>query len=171
MGYIPSLRWRHDGRDGVSNHQPDDCLLNSLFGLRSKKTSSSASLAFVWGIHRGPVNSPHKWPITRKMFPFDDVVMTEYTKSAKIVSMCFSGAISDLYYHFTDQMPNFSRVNYWSGVLPYRFPILSASFNKHRGGDCTRRHYCYQEDSHHHVLTWIIDKKFNFGSCKQTLQC
>ena len=36
---------------------------------------SSASLAFVWGIHRGPVNSPHKWPITRKMFSFDDVIM------------------------------------------------------------------------------------------------
>ena len=27
------------------------------------------------GIHRGPVNSPHKWPATRKMFPFDDVIM------------------------------------------------------------------------------------------------
>ena len=37
---------------------------------------SCASLAFVWGIHRGPVNSPHKWPVTRKMFPFDDVIMT-----------------------------------------------------------------------------------------------
>ena len=36
---------------------------------------SSASLAFVWGIHRGPVNSPHKWPVMRKMFPFDDVIM------------------------------------------------------------------------------------------------
>ena len=39
------------------------------------KHSSSASLAFVWGIHRRPVNSPHKWPVTRKMFPFDDVIM------------------------------------------------------------------------------------------------
>ena len=32
------------------------------------KHQSSASLAFVWGIHRGPVNSPHKWPVTRKCF-------------------------------------------------------------------------------------------------------
>ena len=40
-----------------------------------RKHQSSASLAFVWGIHRGPVNSPHKWPVTRKMFPFDDVIM------------------------------------------------------------------------------------------------
>ena len=40
-----------------------------------RKHQSSASLAFVWGIHREPVNSPHKWPVTRKMFPFDDVIM------------------------------------------------------------------------------------------------
>ena len=40
-----------------------------------RKHQSPASLAFVRGIHRGPVNSPHKWPITRKMFPFDDVIM------------------------------------------------------------------------------------------------
>ena len=40
-----------------------------------RKHQSSASLAFVWGIHRGPVISPHKWPVTRKMFPFDDVIM------------------------------------------------------------------------------------------------
>ena len=42
-----------------------------------RKHQSSASLAFVRGIHRGPVNSPHKWPVTRKMFPFDDGIMTE----------------------------------------------------------------------------------------------
>ena len=38
---------------------------------------SSASLAFVRGIHRWPVNSPHKRPVTRKMFPFDDVIMSK----------------------------------------------------------------------------------------------
>ena len=40
-----------------------------------RKSQSSASLAFVRGIHLWPVNSPHKWPVTRKMFPFDDVIM------------------------------------------------------------------------------------------------
>ena len=39
---------------------------------------SSASQAFVWGIHRWPVNSPHKWPVTQKMFPFDDVFIYVY---------------------------------------------------------------------------------------------
>ena len=46
-------------------------------GADQSKHQSSASLAFVWGIHRGPVNSPHKWPVTRKMFPFDDVIMDD----------------------------------------------------------------------------------------------
>ena len=40
------------------------------WGADQRKYQSSASLAFV----RGPVNSPHKWPVTRKMFPFDDVI-------------------------------------------------------------------------------------------------
>ena len=44
-------------------------------GADERKYQSSASLAFVRGIHRWPVNSPHKGPVTRKMFPFDDVVM------------------------------------------------------------------------------------------------
>ena len=39
------------------------------------KHQSSASMAFVRGIHRRPVNFPHKGPVTRKMFPFDDVIM------------------------------------------------------------------------------------------------
>ena len=45
-------------------------------GADQRKHQSSASLAFVRGIHRWPVNSLHKWPVTRKMFPFDDVIMT-----------------------------------------------------------------------------------------------
>ena len=45
-------------------------------GADQRKHQSSASLAFVWGIHRGLVNSPHKGPVTRRMFPFDDVRMT-----------------------------------------------------------------------------------------------
>ena len=44
-----------------------------------RKHQSSMSLAFVWEIHRGPVNSPHKWPVTRKMFPFDDIIMLLWT--------------------------------------------------------------------------------------------
>ena len=44
-------------------------------GADQSKHQSSASLAFMREIHRWPVDSPHKGPVTRKMFPFDDVIM------------------------------------------------------------------------------------------------
>ena len=44
-------------------------------GSDQRKHQSSASLAFVRGIHRWPVNSPHKGPVMWKMFPLDDVIM------------------------------------------------------------------------------------------------
>ena len=73
-----TLPWRHNEHDSVSNHQPRECLLIRLIGADQRKHQSSASLAFVWGIHRRPVNSPHKGPVTRKMFPFDDVIMNSF---------------------------------------------------------------------------------------------
>ena len=69
------LTWRHNERDGVSNRQPHHCLLNRLFRRRSKKTSKLRVTGLCVGNSPGPVNSPHKWPVTRKMFPFDDVIM------------------------------------------------------------------------------------------------
>ena len=74
---LKTLRWRYNGRDCASNHHTSLTIAYSTVysGADQSKHQSSASLAFVWGIHRGPVNSPHKWPVTRKMFPFDDVIM------------------------------------------------------------------------------------------------
>ena len=46
-------------------------------GANQRKHQSSVSLAFVRGIRRWPVNSPHKWPVTQKMFPFEDVMITK----------------------------------------------------------------------------------------------
>ena len=60
-----TLQWRHNGRDSVSNHQPHDCLLNCISRSRWQKTSKLC----VTGLCVG--NSP----VTRKMFPFDDVTM------------------------------------------------------------------------------------------------
>ena len=44
-------------------------------GADQRKHQCSASLAFVRGIHRSPVNYPHKGPVTRRMIPFNDVIM------------------------------------------------------------------------------------------------
>ena len=85
---LTSLKWRHNGCDGASNHQPHHCLFNRLFRRSSKKHPSSTSLAFVWGIRRGPVNSPHKWPVMRKRFLFDDVIIIYiiYKKAFSLVN-------------------------------------------------------------------------------------
>ena len=60
-------------------------------GADQRKHQSSASLAFVREIHRGPVNSPHKWPVTRKMLPFDDVIMI-LSHGRYCVVLCFDHA-------------------------------------------------------------------------------
>ena len=62
-------------------------------GADQRKHQSSASLAFLRGNPRWPVNSPHKWPVTRKTFPFDDVIMNN---SAFVQSICW---------HRTGDMP------------------------------------------------------------------
>ena len=55
-----------------------------------RKHQSSASLAFVGGIHQWTVNSPHKGPVTRKMFPFDDVITGSPSGYAR---WCISGSV------------------------------------------------------------------------------
>ena len=78
MTWVPrgytSLQCRHNEWDGVSNQRRLDCLLGRLFRRRTKH-QSSASLAFVRGIHRWPVDTLHKGSVTRKMFPFDYAIM------------------------------------------------------------------------------------------------
>ena len=63
-----ALHWRHNDHDGASNHQPHGCLLNRLFGRWSKKTSKLRVTGLCAGNSPGPVNSPHKGPVTRKCF-------------------------------------------------------------------------------------------------------
>ena len=88
-----SLPWRHNERDGVSNYQPHDCLLNRLFRRRSKKTSKlrvtglcefrrrskKTSNLRVTGLCDGnsPVTGeyPAQRAVTRKMFSFHDVIL------------------------------------------------------------------------------------------------
>ena len=76
VGAIP-LHWLHNDHDGVSNHQPHGCLLNRLFRRRSKKTSKLRVTGLCVGNSPGPVNSPHKGPVTRKMFLYNYVIMTK----------------------------------------------------------------------------------------------
>ena len=72
-----TLQWRHNVRDGVSNHQPHDCLLNCPFRRRSNKTSKLCVTGLCTGNSLVTGEFPHnKGLVTRKMFPFDDVIMS-----------------------------------------------------------------------------------------------
>ena len=59
---------------------------NVYSGADQREHQSSASLAFVRGIHWWPVNSPQKGPVTRKMFPFDDIIMKCLTNGIAMVT-------------------------------------------------------------------------------------
>ena len=96
-----ALRWRQNGRDSVSNHQPRHCLLSLLFGRRSKKTSKLRVTGLCVGTSPGPVNSPHKGPVTRKIFPFDDVIMGE-AHSVKPIKAKYSTKTNPSNYFWND---------------------------------------------------------------------
>ena len=96
-----------------------------------RKHQSSASLAFVWGIHRGPENSPHKWPVTRKIFPFDDVIMIwhKYGKYRIIlrVKAHFVDSyenMASLYIHIYEIYVYISEMELWM-ILSHTFKLLS----------------------------------------------
>ena len=75
------LQWRHNERDGVSNHQPHncqqiDCLLNNdQDNMQHKKHIKAPH--YVRGLHRSTMDSHHKGPVMRKSFPYHDVIMTK----------------------------------------------------------------------------------------------
>ena len=74
---LDALQWSNDGRDGVSNHQTHHYLLNRLFRSRSKKTSNFHVTWLCAG--NSPVTGEFPAHITRKMFPFDDVIILTMT--------------------------------------------------------------------------------------------
>ena len=66
-------------------------------GADERKHRGSVSLAFVRGIHRWPVNSPHKGPVTRKIFPFDDIIMQKKHGSHGATKACLYKYIHTTY--------------------------------------------------------------------------
>ena len=71
------LQWRHNGHGGVSPISP--LLLNRLIWCRSNKTSKLRVTGLCAGNSPGTAEFPHKWTITRKKFPFDDIMRSSNT--------------------------------------------------------------------------------------------
>ena len=113
-----TLQWRHNGCDGVSNHQPHVCLLNRLFRCRSKKTSKLRFTGLCVG--NSPVNSPHKWPVTRKMFPFEDhfdeISIAGCTRSRILANSTTANDEISLKLHFCFIEDNHGVISRWSSI-------------------------------------------------------
>ena len=85
-----------------------------------RKHQSLASLAFVRGIHRRPVNSPHKWLVTRKMFPLEDVIMfseviTIDRSDLHAMGSALDGAVFDIAQILAYLVHNMSRSQFYLG--------------------------------------------------------
>ena len=130
-------------------------------GADQSKHQSSASLAFVRGIHRGPVNSPHKWPVTRKMFPFDDVIMEinimtthGFSVLKTILLMCTETEVLYDTYTLTwkyqqEEKVNFSQIHFtmtWVWRLRTWCPVAEkCSVKSFNWWDFANRHFSYRD--------------------------
>ena len=107
-----ALRWRQNERDGVSKHQPHDCLLNHLLRRRSKKTSKLG----VTGLREGnsPVTGkfPSQRASTAEKFAFDDVIIGSHVlRSTKVLVKVNDDTKDNLTrYDFLYMYINFSRI-------------------------------------------------------------
>ena len=142
-------------------------------GADQSKHQSSASLAFVWGIHRGPVNSPHKWPVTRKMVPFDDVIMTGKFPSLRLVN-----APEELWQFHSMMSSHWRKQQSFCGQIYILWVYCVGKFPAHRdcgnitGGERTRVSadtlVKMAEDhlAHRTGLLWLSDFASILSSCK-----
>ena len=79
-----SLHWRHNEPDGVSNHQPRDCLLNCLFRCKSKKTSKLSVTGLCAENSPGTGEFSAQKASNAEMFSFDDVIMCVTCKGSVV---------------------------------------------------------------------------------------
>ena len=122
-----------------------------------RKHQSSASLAFVRGIHRSagnsPGTSPHKWPVTRKMFPFEYVIMRKHQRHGKRFHVMTSSGLKEipsqaLHRKIWTQQFAPSRIEWWCPVSKKLSKItiinlFAVPLNRNSNTFCGRcaRHY------------------------------
>ena len=112
------ITWRHNERNGVSTHRRLECLFNGLSRSRSKNTSKLRIIDFC---DRWPVNFPHKRPVTRKIFSFDDFILSYWVKIISLLP-CLLGPSS------CGPKDAIWRRTYWAtldGLLPVRHQAIN----------------------------------------------
>ena len=108
-----ALQWRHN--EAMASQITSLTIVYS--GADQRKHQSSASLAFLWGIHRWPVNFPHKVPVTRKISPFEDVIMDNthlsiefFYHRAALYLQCHAWLATDEFASHSKTLPNLPQI-------------------------------------------------------------
>ena len=124
---VTSLHWRHNGLDSVSNHQPHDCLLNRLFGRRSKKTSKLRVTGLCAGTSPGTGEFPAQMTSYAENVLFDDGIMFCY----KIVATCGKLQLGETRRYF--QFPWLLFKSGWADLCAIQMAsVLGTAHEKHQ---------------------------------------
>ena len=88
------LQWHYYMPDGASDHRRLDYLLNRFFRCGSKKTSKLRVTGLCEGNSSVTGELPQKGPVTRKIFPFDDVIMTYHPWRFVLLKLTYNEMIT-----------------------------------------------------------------------------
>ena len=151
------LRWRHNRHDGVSNYQPYDCLLNRLFGHRSKKTSKLR----VTGLCAG--NSPGTGEFPAQMTSTAEDVSIWWRHHEWPVKTKSTDAIWRRWATINYPMPaqhlsifHRSRFPSWNLMIKYIMPYLRTHWDNLRLINSSRPSMAYMRQSNRQVLAQIM---------------
>ena len=124
-----SLQWCHNESMMASQISGVFIVYSTVCsGADQRKQQSSVALAFVRGIHRWPVDSPHKGPVIGKMFPYEDIIMVlcclgGWLPSADSASLLHDDAMTWAYF-----------LHYWPSAL-VGIPLLTHGFSTQRASN------------------------------------
>ena len=104
LWYSPALQWRHNKHDGVSNQQPNDCLLNRLFGCRWRKTQKLCVTSLCEGNSPVADEFPTQRASNAEMLPFDDVTMDGNFNGNTCRGECYKESTFDMSLQINDSI-------------------------------------------------------------------
>ena len=114
------------------------------------------------GIHRWPVISPHKGPVTRKMFPFDDVIMSSTNDDTVSLHIYVSLSINVLTIPYNGSRPLWAKCMMFYQILSHVYcmnkPLIATSVQVRRIAKCPERS---KTDKHHGTGPRIISDKYS----------
>ena len=146
-----TLQWRHNGLDSVSNHLPHDFYLIVCSDADQRKHKSSASLAFVRGIHRWPVNPPHIWPVTRTCFhlmtsSWHHIRLGNFSDRPAYVIMMIADILHQPTTLLTRNLPQTITAGHIASVITYqrcRITVIKQTIQQSGEGSTTRWFICF----------------------------